>query len=243
MRGRALTKLRNWWAERATENATYFIAAEREDWSEQDFLTSGDNDIAAIANRVLHYVPNPPRGFHCLDIGRGLGRRSRALANRFATVHGIDISPEMVEWAKKFAPPVPDNVQFRVYDGFRKIPLDDSTIDFVFFVPLVPARPQQVDNHEIPGRGQTGTPTGRGALLQVNTATRPPSERVEMRTVPSEKVPIIKRKPRVRLHPHNLMGVVISAHRCRQLVDNSGMKLVSMKGAGAQYTWVLLTGA
>jgi SAM-dependent methyltransferase len=64
----------------------------------------------------------------CVEIGCGAGRMSVHLARYFQTVHGIDISPGMIEYARRKAPA---NVLFHVTGGIE-IPLPDRSADAVF---------------------------------------------------------------------------------------------------------------
>lgn len=63
-----------------------------------------------------------------LDIGCGAGHGSNVLAGKFKKVHGVDISPEAVEYAKEFWQ-LP-NIEFSVGDSLT-IPFPDNTFDVV----------------------------------------------------------------------------------------------------------------
>lgn len=63
-----------------------------------------------------------------LDIGCGSGHGSNTLASKFKTVSGVDISPEAIEYAKKYWQ-LP-NIDFRLGDSLN-IPFPDNTFDVV----------------------------------------------------------------------------------------------------------------
>lgn len=69
-----------------------------------------------------------------LDYGCGNGVFSQVLASRGARVHGIDISPKLIEQARVYASKMGTNgasPQFVVGDAHRT-PFDDKSFDFVF---------------------------------------------------------------------------------------------------------------
>jgi SAM-dependent methyltransferase len=71
-----------------------------EKWDEEEFFSTGAEEIS----EVMSYAQT--LGFprhHCaaLDFGCGLGRLSRALADHFDRVVGVDIAESMIEGAKR----------------------------------------------------------------------------------------------------------------------------------------------
>lgn len=68
-----------------------------------------------------------------LDYGCGLGDNSVLLASRGARVVGVDISPELIELARKRLKvhDLSENAEFRVGSA-HKLPLEDESIDVVF---------------------------------------------------------------------------------------------------------------
>src|SRR5437016_4467077 len=83
-----LAKMRSDWDARARENARYYIATGKTDWTDQDFFASGEQ---SIADDILTDMGNicqgkDPRAMRVLEIGCGAGRLTRALANLFGEV-------------------------------------------------------------------------------------------------------------------------------------------------------------
>jgi SAM-dependent methyltransferase len=98
-----LEKMRRDWDERARENARYYVNTAREDWTDEDFFASGEQQIA---EDILTDMGNicqgrNPREMRVLEIGCGAGRLTRALAKVFGEVHAVDISGEMVAAARR----------------------------------------------------------------------------------------------------------------------------------------------
>ena len=69
-------------------------------WQLDEFFATGEADVAAILATAAE-LDRPARTGTALDFGCGVGRLTRALAGRFTTVLGVDVSPRMVEQARR----------------------------------------------------------------------------------------------------------------------------------------------
>jgi SAM-dependent methyltransferase len=112
---RQLERMRRDWDERARKNARYFVNTAREDWTDQEFFQSGER---TVAEEVLTDMTNicqskDPKQMTVLEIGCGAGRVTRALAQVFGQVHGVDVSGEMVRRARQALAEVPNARVFR----------------------------------------------------------------------------------------------------------------------------------
>ena len=70
-------------------------------WEIDGFFATGESEIA----EVMEYVASLGSGSDrrsALDFGCGVGRLTRALAERFDEVWGIDIAPSMIELARRY---------------------------------------------------------------------------------------------------------------------------------------------
>lgn len=233
-------RLRRRWVERSGDERLFYINAERTDWSDEDFLASGEADVTREVDPFLALLRRPAAEATALDVGCGVGRLTRALATRFARVEGIDISPPMVEEARGFAPPVPDNVRYQVCAGDGTIPLDDGSVDLAFsylvFQHLPSARLVQAYVQDV---ARVLRPGGI-ARVQVNGRRRPLRQRLSLGVEASERVPLLHRKPRLKLDPHDPMGVVFTDRGVGRLAGRAGLELVSADGTGTQHCWLLL---
>ncbi len=72
-----------------------------------------------------------------LEIGCGIGRMQAALASRVAEIHGIDISPKMIEAARRRCAGMP-NVHFSVCSGRDLEEFPDESLDLVLAVDSFP---------------------------------------------------------------------------------------------------------
>jgi len=93
-----LEKMRRDWDARARENARYYVATGRTDWTDEEFFASGER---AVQEDIFTDMQNicqgkDPQSMRVLEIGCGAGRLTRALAKLFGEVHAVDVSGEMV---------------------------------------------------------------------------------------------------------------------------------------------------
>jgi SAM-dependent methyltransferase len=103
----------------------------------------------ALGERFAQLLVDPALGGvnrgTALDHGCGLGRITRALAQRFDEVVGVDVSTEMVRRAQELHPEDEfTNVAFHATDGER-LPLEGGSADFVFSYEVF----QHMPSHEV----------------------------------------------------------------------------------------------
>ena len=119
--------MQRYWDERARLNGAWYVDTSL-DFDAPDmhqFFASGERIVA----HALAQVPTTPGTDRvALEIGCGLGRLCRALAKApFGHVIGVDISPEMVQQARRLVP----ECDFRVNDGSTLDGIADASVDFV----------------------------------------------------------------------------------------------------------------
>ena len=98
-----LEKMQRDWDARARENARYYVNTARQDWSDEEFFRSGEQTVMeeVLTDMTNVCQGNWPRRMKVLEIGCGAGRVTRALADLFGEVHGIDVSGEMIRHARQ----------------------------------------------------------------------------------------------------------------------------------------------
>lgn len=101
-------------------------------------------DAAAASDRVEHYVGDPatakaeldslfsrlgddPHDGTCVEVGCGPGRMTGHLAERFDRVIAVDVSPGMLDLARRNVQA--NNVEFRLVSGSRLEALESGTAD------------------------------------------------------------------------------------------------------------------
>lgn len=128
-----LRKMRDDWDARARSNAHHFIADGRAQWSEEDFYSSGrttvEGDILSDMENICR--DRDPKKMRVLELGCGAGRVTRALAEVFGQVDGVDVSPEMIQRARAALRDVP-NAQVRLINGISIQPAQGSRFDFAY---------------------------------------------------------------------------------------------------------------
>ena len=99
-------------------------------WNLDEFLESGQQEIRQIL-KYLTTLGVPPKRSRALDFGCGVGRLSQALGDHFGQVIGIDIAPNMVEYARRINRHG-DRVQYFVNPAPNLAPFETSSFDFVY---------------------------------------------------------------------------------------------------------------
>src|SRR5215813_11597829 len=91
-------------------------------WTDEEFYSRGEPDWRDCIHHWEHYGVNPDS---CVEVGCGAGRLTRCLQTYFRQVHAVDVSENMIAYAKQHC----DNsiVNFHVTDGYR-LPLDDNSV-------------------------------------------------------------------------------------------------------------------
>jgi len=116
------------WQRLGKDDPLFAVAAHpdrRKAWGLDDFYALGESDWADFARHWRQYEPD--LGGRCLEIGSGAGRITKQLTGLFEEVHGLDVSPDMVQLAAVAAP----SAKFHLVDDTR-VPLDDASVDAVF---------------------------------------------------------------------------------------------------------------
>ena len=75
-------------------------------WDPDAFFETGRQEIEALMQYVRSLPADCGRG-RALDFGCGVGRLTRALADHFEEVYGVDISPAMIKLARQYSGHIP----------------------------------------------------------------------------------------------------------------------------------------
>jgi len=95
-------------------------------WTDEELYKVGASDWNCFHPRWQQYGLMYDA---CAEIGCGVGRITRQLARQFRRVHAVDVSPGMIEYARKNIKA--ECVEFHLGNG-AKIPLDDKSVTAVF---------------------------------------------------------------------------------------------------------------
>ena len=123
------TRMRDFWNERAREDAFHFVD-NREPYRHADaerFWREGERDLDTLLGTLgLSVSPTDA----VLDVGCGIGRLTSVLAGRAARVTALDVSPEMLARAQELNPSL-ENVEWVLGDGETLTGIDDASMDAV----------------------------------------------------------------------------------------------------------------
>jgi len=128
-----LKKMRQDWDSRARENARFYVATGKEEWTDDEFFESGRR---AVSEQILNDLENicqgkSPGDMSVLEIGCGAGRITRALSEFFGQVHAVDVSGEMIARAKKALADRP-NAHLYQNNGKDLSVVPEGVYDFAF---------------------------------------------------------------------------------------------------------------
>src|SRR5690349_5382992 len=95
--------MRDDWDARARADAERFIYTRDTVHSLADFDASGRANYDQLLRPYLPVLLDgrSPRVCRALEIGCGVGRMTRSAAEAFGEVHGVDVSPAMIEQARR----------------------------------------------------------------------------------------------------------------------------------------------
>ncbi len=132
-------KMRRDWDRRARIDPRYWVAA-TQDATVESYEASGDRDAAMLVAGLRGRVG--PEA-NVLDLGCGMGRLTVRAAERFGHVDGVDISPEMIEVARREHGARP-GVAFHVNSGADLAGFPDAAYDLVFSYAVLSHVPPEV---------------------------------------------------------------------------------------------------
>jgi SAM-dependent methyltransferase len=100
-------------------------------WDLEAFFATGRHQIDATFARLAKLGCEPVDFQSAVDFGCGVGRLSRALAGRFAQVHGVDAAPSMIERGRQLNTAY-SNLEFVLNQEPRLSRFADGSVSFVF---------------------------------------------------------------------------------------------------------------
>ncbi len=121
------------WDRRARKNARHYIHTGRLQWDDGDFFDSGRQNVRETILNDLENIcqGRDPKQMKILEIGCGVGRMTRALAEFFGEVYAVDVSGEMIARARQALAGLP-NVHLFQNNGADLAVLGGRKVDFAF---------------------------------------------------------------------------------------------------------------
>lgn len=208
--------MRREWDERARLNARHYIANGKMEWSDAEFWRSGEatvyGDIQADMLSICQ--GKEPNDMRVLELGCGAGRVTRALAQIFGEVHGVDISQEMIQQARAAIGQTP-NVFFHQGDGLTLNVLGDLRFDFAYSCCMF----HHISSYEVIASyvTETGRHLKPGALFKFEVQGC-----ANLETTLGD----------------TWLGVPFSEQQAREMAERSGFELRYHVGAGQERFWL-----
>jgi SAM-dependent methyltransferase len=226
--------MREFWDERAREDALFFVD-DRVPYGQADVeaFFAGGEEAVGIFEADLEFRA---AGDHLVDIGCGVGRLTRVLAARAAEVTAIDVSAEMLAQAKEHNAHL-DNVRWVHGDGTSLAGIDDNWADGVFSHVVFQHIPDpQITLGYVREMGRVLRPDGWAAFQISNDPAVHTPRRGTLRT---RLRGWLRRGPRGRTNPA-WVGSAVDLAELRTTADEAGLDVVRVAHERTQYCLVRL---
>jgi ubiquinone/menaquinone biosynthesis C-methylase UbiE len=228
--------MRAFWNERAQEDAYFFVDNRRayRDPALERFWMVGERDLDRILG-MFDVVVQPSQTV--LDIGCGVGRLTRPLAERAGHVYGIDISAEMLGLARRHHADL-DNVEWLLGDGSTLQPIPDMSVDVcVSHVVFQHIPDPRVTMNYVREMGRVLSPGG-SAVFQVSNAPVAHAARQGTRAQVRRLAAALGRAPGGQ-RDRAWLGSAVDLEQLRQAGRTTGLEVERIVGEGTQFCMVL----
>lgn len=225
------------WDDRARENAFYFVD------NNVDYNSPDADRFWAEAERTVDVILDSlgvklQPGDDVVEIGCGVGRLTRTLARRAATVRALDVSAEMLSQAREANREL-DNVTWIQGDGTSLKGVDDASADVCFSHVVFQHIPDPaITLGYVRGMGRALRPGGWAAFHISNEPSihrpRGGAGRLKHRLLAR-----LGRAPKGQDHPAWL-GSAVDLDELRRTADEAGMDVERVENPGTQFCFVLL---
>lgn len=228
-------QMQSFWDEKARENAMYYVSSYR-DYGQED---EAEFDLwgRRLAGQFLAEAGiDPSPSAVVAEIGCGIGRMTAYFAEHFGRVVALDISPEMLERARKRLKD-PPNVEFRAASGRGLAGVEERSVDLVFsYIVLqhIPDAEVALDYLRDAGRVLR---SGGHLLVQFNNTEIPTSGLGLRRRLRALRDRFARNGPRGLTHPA-WIGSRLTTDQVREACAAGGLTELEFRGEGSQYCWV-----
>jgi SAM-dependent methyltransferase len=224
--------MQRFWDERAREDPWYFVD-NRLAYGDPDveaFWEGGERDLDTILG-ALGVAVEP--GSVVVDVGCGLGRLSRALAGRAASVRAIDVSGEMLAQARAHNAHL-ENVEWLHGDGTSLRPIEDACADaLVSHVVFQHIPDPAVTLGYVAEMGRVLRPGGWAAF---QISTDPSIHRRRLLSTPARR---LRRSGPRGQDDRAWLGSAVDLEDLRSTAAAAGLDLAQVLNPGTQFTLVL----
>lgn len=215
----ATGQMRQDWNERALTDAKWFINCAKLNQPEEEFDLTGLQHVRGFItdDLVLLIGDQDPRELRVLEIGCGIGRMTKHLAEVFGEVYGTDVSDEMIRQARERLAGFP-NVHLLETNGRDLATLPDQYFDFAFSAYVF----QHIAKKSIV----------LSNIREAYRVLRPGSLfKFLVSTVSNEEF--------LSLPKDTWVGTSLSEDDLREVAREIGAQVVAITDVGTQYTWTI----
>jgi SAM-dependent methyltransferase len=128
-----LDKLKNDWENLAETDPLWAILTDStktgRKWDVAEFMATGDAEITTVMGYLARSGYLPDYKGTALDFGCGVGRLTQALAQRFASCVGVDISQQMIHQAQSLNRYI--NCRY-VVNSDARLPFEDESFSYIY---------------------------------------------------------------------------------------------------------------
>jgi SAM-dependent methyltransferase len=196
-------------------------------WDLEAFFAEGERDVGAFLAEAAVLRASPHFG-DALDFGCGVGRLSRALASRFESVTGVDISGPMIHQADRLVAAERSNCRF-VLNTAATLPFPAASFDFVISNIVLQHMPPELAKGYIREFMRVLRPHGL-AIFQVPDScqwkSKKPVVGAVINSLPSRMREVVYRRRR-RSDPRNLPMHCIPRNAVTTLVERNRGQLTA----------------
>jgi SAM-dependent methyltransferase len=227
--------MERFWDARAREDPFYFVDSRLtyHATDEEAFWAGGEAALTALLGGL---GVNIPPGRVILDIGCGVGRLTRPLAQGAARVLALDVSGEMLARARQLNADL-DNVEWLHGDGESLRPIPDGSVDVCISHVVFRHIPDPAITLGYIGEmGRVLRPGGFAAFELSNDPRAHRHQGVGMR---SRLARLLRRAPRGQDHAAWL-GTWVDLDDIGNAASEAGMKVEQVAGAGTEFCGVVL---
>ena len=227
-----MSEMREFWDARATENAMFFVD-NRLDYSDTDaerFWAEGASDLDTILGDLGVVVT---RRQVVVDLGCGIGRMTRPLAEKSMHVIALDVSEKMIEQGRAANAQL-GNVSWTHGDGTNLTGVEDDSVDGVFsFVVLQHVPTPEIVLGYVREMGRVLRPGGWCAFQVSND----PSVHKPRAGSTSKVKALLGRAPKGQTHPAWL-GTSVDPAELRATLAEVGLRPHTVLNEGTQFCLV-----
>jgi SAM-dependent methyltransferase len=222
------------WDARARENAEYFVE-NRLDYENPDLEAFWASGAEAVDTFVEHLGLEIGPTDDVVEVGCGVGRLTRVLAERAASVRALDVSSEMLERARTHNPGL-SGVEWLHGDGLTLTGVRDASADGVFSHVVFQHIPDpRITYGYVAEMGRVLRPGGWAAFQVSNN----PSIHEQRPGLRHRVAAALGRAPKGAGDPA-WRGSAVDLGTLRSTAAGAGLDVERITGEGTQYCLVLL---